>query len=214
MTDVKRPYRSGLRQEQAARTRAAVLAAAGDLFVEQGYAGTTVDQVAERAGVSKPTVFTAVGTKQQLLSAVRDVAMAGDDRPIPVAQREGLDRARAADDARTALDHLVGHIVGLSTRYAPVHEVLRGAAAADAGLRELWETSERQRHRGAELMVDVLRAKGPLRPGRTAASAADILDLYMDPSTYTRFVTGRGWSVRRYRAWLAETLADQLLPRD
>lgn len=211
MADVKRSYRSGLRQEHAARTRGAVLAAALDLFVEQGYAATTIDQVAERAGVSKPTVFTAVGNKQQLLSTVRDVAMAGDDRPIPVAQREGVELARAADDAKTALDHIVRHIVGLSTRYAAVHEVLRGAAAADAGLRELWETSERQRHRGAELMVGLLRDKGPLRRGRTAASAADILDLYMDPSTYTRFVTVHGWSVRRYRAWLAETLADQLL---
>ena len=85
MTEVKkRRYSSPLRTEQAQASRAAVLAAARELFVEQGYGGTTIDQVAARAGVSKPTVFTAVGNKATLLKVVRDVAMAGDDQPRTV----------------------------------------------------------------------------------------------------------------------------------
>ena len=89
MTDVKpsRSYSSPARERQAAGTRAAVLAAARELFVEQGYGATTVDQIAARAGVSKPTVFSAVGSKQTVLSVVRDVAMAGDDEAVAVSDR-------------------------------------------------------------------------------------------------------------------------------
>ncbi|HEY2298744.1 MAG TPA: TetR/AcrR family transcriptional regulator, partial [Jatrophihabitans sp.] len=73
MTEVKdgrKAYSSPLRDEQAAQTRRAVLAAARELFVTQGYGATTVDQIAAVAGVSKPTVFSAVGNKQNLLAAV------------------------------------------------------------------------------------------------------------------------------------------------
>ena len=78
MQEVKpRRYRSPLREEQAAASRAAVLTAARELFLDQGYGATTIEQVAARAGVSKPTVFTAVGNEQRLLIAVRDVARAG-----------------------------------------------------------------------------------------------------------------------------------------
>ena len=77
----RRGYTSALRERQAAATRQAVLEAARELFLSQGYGATTIDQVAARAQVSKPTVFTAVGNKQAMLAAVRDVALAGDDRP-------------------------------------------------------------------------------------------------------------------------------------
>src|SRR2546423_637855 len=90
MAEVKasdRGYSSPLRAQQAATTRQAVLDAARQLFVAQGYGATTIDQIAARAGVSKPTVFTAVGNKQTLLSTVRDVAMAGDDEKVPVLER-------------------------------------------------------------------------------------------------------------------------------
>src|SRR6478752_4263431 len=82
-----RRYSSPLREQQAATTRLAVLDAARALFVERGYGATTIEQVAATAGVSKPTVFTAVGNKQALLRAVRDVAIAGDDDQVPITGR-------------------------------------------------------------------------------------------------------------------------------
>ena len=99
----ERAYSSPLRAQQAAATRKAVLDAARELFVEQGYGATTVDQIAARAGVSKPTVFTAVGNKQTVLSAVRDVAMAGDDETVSVVERPLAQQILAEPDQRRAV---------------------------------------------------------------------------------------------------------------
>jgi AcrR family transcriptional regulator len=213
VADVKpRGYRSPLRERQAANSRAAVLAAAAELFVEQGYGATTIDQVAQRAGVSKPTVFTAVGNKQTLLKAVRDVAMAGDDDPTPVSERPSVQRAREAPDVRTALTEIAAHVAALQARYAPVDEVLRGAAAGgEKELRELWQASEEQRHTGAGMLVDILLGKGALRAGLERDTAVDVLALFMAPDVHHRLVTRRGWSPAVYRAWLERTLAAQLL---
>ena len=69
MTDVgKRVYRSDLREGQARATRRQIVEAASTLFAERGYAAATIDAVAERAGVSRKTVFTSVGLHPQTLS--------------------------------------------------------------------------------------------------------------------------------------------------
>src|SRR6476646_1710742 len=109
----ERTYSSPLRAQQAATTRQAVLDAARELFTAQGYGATTIDQIAARAGVSKPTVFTAVGNKQTLLSAVRDVAMAGDDAKVAVGDRPLAQRIRSEPDQRRALGLMVELFVGI-----------------------------------------------------------------------------------------------------
>src|SRR6476646_9383327 len=116
MAEVKgadRTYSSPLRTKQAQTTRRAVLEAARDLFIAQGYGATTIDQIAARAGVSKPTVFAAVGNKQTVLSAVRDVAMAGDDEKIAVGDRPLAQRIRSEPDQHRALGLMVELFVGI-----------------------------------------------------------------------------------------------------
>ena len=100
---VKRDYRSGLRAAQAEETRRTIVAAASRLFVEDGYGATTIDAVAEAAGVSRKTVFTAVGGKLDLLKVALDWAVAGDDRPIAVAERSEMRQAMAEDGAAALL---------------------------------------------------------------------------------------------------------------
>src|SRR6267378_378845 len=82
-----RPYRSPRRAQSARTTRRLVLDAARALFLEHGYVGTTIEQIAARAGVSKPTVFAAVGSKRTLLKELRDLALAGDEELIEVPAR-------------------------------------------------------------------------------------------------------------------------------
>jgi AcrR family transcriptional regulator len=215
MDDVKgdRAYSSPLRTQQAAATRHAVLMAARELFIEQGYGATTVDQIAARAGVSKPTVFTAVGNKQTVLSAVRDVAMAGDDEPVAVQERPRAQQILAEPDQQRALALLAAHITGIGRRYSQIDHVLRGAASSgEPGLRELWETSEGQRLTGARIWANALAGKGDLRSGVDLDGAVDLLWLYMAPDVYYRMVHGRGWTPERYEAWLLDTLCRQLLP--
>src|SRR5947209_7539328 len=101
-----RRYHSPRRAEQARRTRATILAAARDAFLATGYAGTTMRAVAVAAGVSLPTVELAFGTKARLLAGVIDVAIAGDDEPLPVLARGPAAEAAAATGARDFLDHV------------------------------------------------------------------------------------------------------------
>jgi AcrR family transcriptional regulator len=98
----KRGYVSAARTQQARQTRRRVIDAATRLFVAQGYASTTIRAIAAEAGVSIPTVELICGTKAQLLHVVLDVAIAGDDEPIPVLSRAWAQDTQSTDDVRRA----------------------------------------------------------------------------------------------------------------
>jgi AcrR family transcriptional regulator len=216
MVDVKgseRSYSSPLRAQQADATRRAVLDAASELFVAQGYGATTLDQIAARAGVSKPTVFSAVGNKQTVLSAVRDIAMAGDDERLSMVERPLAEEIRQEPDPHRAVELLARLFTGVGRRYARIDEVLRGAAhSGEPGLRELWQTSEEQRLTGARIWATALAAKGSFRDDVDVHTATDLLWLHMAPDQYHRLVHVRGWSDDRFQRWLIDTLSRQLLP--
>jgi AcrR family transcriptional regulator len=196
------------RQASARETRRAVLGGAAELFVERGFTATTIDEVAARAGVSRPTVF-AVGSKAELLRLARDVTMAGDDEQLAVSQRESAQRVLSEPDPRSCVELLALHVTGVQERYGPLDEVLRQAAGVDAELADLWRASEAQRRQGAMLFVDALASKTGLRHQRE--DAIDVLWLLMAPDQHQRLVRGRGWSRRRYLRWLTETITDLLL---
>src|SRR5271169_6333541 len=94
-----RRYRSPGREQQARRTRARIIAAAGGRFLARGYAATTMRAVAADAGVALPTVELAFGTKARLLKAVIDTAIAGDDEPVPMLARRWATRAGSVSAA-------------------------------------------------------------------------------------------------------------------
>jgi AcrR family transcriptional regulator len=217
MSDVNAPrsYSSTLRKSQAEATRRAVLDAARDLFITRGYGATTVDQIAERAGVSKPTVFSAVGNKQTLLHAVRDIAIAGDDQPVPIAQRPATTRIREEPNPQRAIVLLARHLTTVAGRYAVIYDVLRAAAAnGEEELRQLWAAEETQRLTGAHFWIEILRAKGAsLQPGTNVRTAVDTLWLLMAPDHYNRLVLQRNWSRQKYQRWLAVLIA-QLFTAD
>lgn len=198
----KRDYHSPLRTAQAQASRAAVLAAARELFVEQGYGATTLDQVAARAGVSKPTVFTAVGNKAELLKVVRDVTLAGDDAPEPMTARADMAEIAATHDLDEAIALAARRIRVINARYHQVNQVILGASGADPVVAELWETSERERYVGAGHLLDRL----PAKPRVSRRRAQDRIWLLMAPENYQRLVVGRGWSPTAYEEWIAEGL--------
>src|SRR4051812_27461813 len=106
----KRPYRSERRREQAEQTRTRILDAAGELFVDGGFAGTSVAAIAGRAGVSAETVYQAFGSKPALLDAlVRRAARLGDEAPIP--EQAGPQAIAAESDQRTQLQLFAADIV-------------------------------------------------------------------------------------------------------
>ena len=202
MSDVnKRRYDSPLRTAQAARSRVAILTAARDLFTAQGYGATTVDQIARSAGVSKPTVFSAVGNKSEVLKVVRDVAISGDDDPRSVTDRDDVAAIAGAGDRDHAIEVTARHIVDVLARYHQVHEVIRGASGTDPVVAQLWETGERERRIGANDLLERLGA-----PTGPRHRAVDRLWLLMAPDNYDRLVIRRHWSRRHFERWLADEI--------
>ncbi|MEO8745419.1 MAG: helix-turn-helix domain-containing protein [Candidatus Dormiibacterota bacterium] len=209
---VKRPYQSTLRGAQAQSTRWAVIAAAAKLFAERGYGATSIDDIAEEAGVSRATVFTSVGGKPMLLKAAVDVAIVGDDEQVSLPERPRSIAVRSEPDPRKYLALYAELLTEIGGRLASVYEALRGAAGTDMDARALWESHLHQRQQGAANVVgDVLR-KGTLRKGVDRNAAADIVWLLNDPGLYHLLVHRRGWTPAHFQAWLAETLIRQLQP--
>ena len=209
---VKRTYSSDLRTEQARRTRRQIVDAAGALFAEHGFTATTIDAIAERAGVSRKTVFTSVGGKVQLLKLAYDYAMAGDDEPVPMIDRAGLQEVINEPDPYRQVELYTQFVTAANGRVARLWVVLRGAAEVDTDAAELYEKWEGERHRAmVDGPVPNFAAKGVLRPGLDPDEAADILWLLVDPSTYDRLVNQCGWRPERFASWLHDTLVTQLL---
>jgi AcrR family transcriptional regulator len=207
-----RRYISPLRRDAAARTRQAVLDAARELFIAQGYATSTIEEIAGRAGVSKPTVFAAAGSKQAILKQLRDISLAGDDEPVPVAQRPWYREALAEPDPRRALRLYARNATAIHRRSADVHEVLRAAATSDKDLHDLWRASEDERRGGATIVVDALLQKSRLKAGLDRAAAIDIVWVLTASDIFWRLVRTRRWSDAQFESWLGDTLGEQLLP--
>ena len=210
---VKRRYASTYREEQAQETRRRICRAAHDLFIRQGYAATTIEQIAAAAGVARPTVFTAVGNKRQLIKLLRDVALSGDEEPIPVPQRDWMRRVFDDPDPRRALALYAENLRSMFGRAAAIELTIEAAADADPDIRELYTLALEQRRHGCGLIVKSVADKGPLRDGLDLEGAADILFAVASPAIYRLLVRLRMWSPERYRDWLADTLISQLLPR-
>lgn len=203
----RRTYRSPLREEAALRSQQAVIAAAADLFVEQGYARTTIDQIAERARVSRPTVF-AAGTKAQLLALARRAAIGGGSA---LGNQPEFEQILAIPDPAELLHRFAEMASGIARRWSPLHAVLEEAAASDPSLAGLRQASGDDMHGCARHVVAALHSLGSLRPGLEPKAAADVLWLLIDPSQYRLLVTERRWSHRAYQGWQADAMTRLLL---
>jgi AcrR family transcriptional regulator len=183
---VKKPYTSTLRAAQARATRRAIVDAAARLFTERGYGATTVDAIAEAAGVSRKTVFTSVGGKTEALKLAIDWAIVGDDEPVPMVERPHIKALWHEPDARQILTSYARIVRQAAARTAPLHRVVQAAAGLDADIRALAEEGGAQRIRGMRALAQVLADRGALKPGMTPLEAADVLWLLNDPSTCHR----------------------------
>jgi AcrR family transcriptional regulator len=216
MTDTgKRSYSSGLRAEQARATRQRIVAAAGELFAAHGYAATTIDDVARAAGVSRKTVFTAVGGKVVLVKLAFDWAVAGDDEDVPMAERPVIQRLRASTDPVEVIDGYAVHLAETMPRVAPIALAVEAAAASgDADAVALLADVRQQRLSGMTMMATQLHRLGGLRRGLGVPAAADLLWLMTDPAPYDLLVRQRGWTPHRYADWLARATRASVLRPD
>ena len=208
-----RRYESPVRRERARQTRLAILRAAYALFLQGGYASTTVARVAAEAGVSVDTVYDVFGSKRGLLAAVMDVNVGGDDEPVAVLDRELPQRMRAEQDQRTQIAMFASGMAGELERMRPLDDVLRSAAAADPDVAAArHEQNDVQRHAAMTDVVSWVRARGPLRAGLDEATAADVVCTLASPEVHHMLLETRGWTRRQYQGWLNDALEAALLP--
>ena len=210
--DVKgrRRYHSPLRAEQADGTRRRVLAAARELFLARGYAGTTVAAVAQAAGVSPDTIYVSLGGKQGLLEGVLSLARSDTEDPAQRDQAHRRDELGGLADPHQRLQRLIELSCQTLARISPVHAVLRGAADGHpfaAGL------SARMLELRLQLQADNLETSlgNSLRPGLTFKQAAEHYSALLSPELYHLLTVERRWTTRRYAAWVNNLLDHDLL---
>ena len=202
----QRRYHSPLRDENARETRGRILVAARELFLENGYASTSLHDIATASGVARPTVLTVFGTKAQLLRAVVDVAMAGNDRPVPVPQQPWFQPVWRATTGRECLEAYAHVCVLIGRRSAAVIELVRRASDEGDEIREQWGELQANRLTGARSIAGRVDELGSLRPGLTVARAGDRIWMVNDSAHYLALVQDRGWSERAFEGWLAEQM--------
>jgi AcrR family transcriptional regulator len=208
MEPVKRPYKSAVREEQAALTRTRILEAAADLFAAQGYGGTTIREIAKDAGVVPETVYANFGSKARLLTALLDLRLAPEgqasilDRPEAHAMREEPDR-------RQLLRLFARDYAAMSERVRPVSEILRTAKAVEPEIALVRDEIEGHRFVYMRTIAQWLEALGDLRV--PLDRAAEIIWALASPDVGRMLCDVRGWSRDQYAEWLEDTLAHALL---
>ena len=202
----KRGYDSSGRQAQARATRARIREAAAELFVTQGYAGTSIAAIARAAGVAPQTVYGAFGAKSMILKEAIEVTLAGGDEPIPVFDRDDAQRAVRATTAGEAADALARQCRRIFERTADLLHAGDIAALDEPEIAAMAKGGAEGRLQDMRRTIDELAAKGFLREGVTPDHAGDVVWALSSPSVYRSCIHDRGWTPDRYERWLRDAL--------
>lgn len=200
------------RADRARQTRRRMLDSARELFVTHGYAATTMERIAEQAGVAVQTLYYTFQTKGQLLCEVVDMTAAGDDDPLPVARRPWMQEMLTARSGQRILALGVEHGTDIFERAAPLWPAVT-AAAADPRVEQYWREVAATRRAGQARMVARVDELGALRQGLDTDRATDLVVVLFGHDVFRGLVIEAGWSVPDYKAWIFSTLVQQLMQR-
>lgn len=212
MTEVKRSYDASGRREQARARRLAVVLAARDLFERDGFRQTTIVEVAAAARVSAESVYKNFGSKANLAKAVFDLVIAGDDEPVPMAQRPAMQAIRDEPDVRRKIALFVDGLVQRQARSAKVQILIRDGRHVDDALDPVWAKLNEEGLIGMTMLGRHLFDTGQLREGIDFQEVCDVLWNYLAIDTYERLVLFRGWRLERYSRWLAHAMTAAICP--
>ena len=190
----------------------AILAAAQTRFEEDGYAATTMAAVAREAGVALKTVYLAFDQKSGLLRAVWNLLLRGDEADVPIPERAWYREVLAEPDPERAFRLGARNARAVKERAGTILGVIRDAAPSDPDIAALWERIETEFYANQKAVVTAVKRRGGLRPGLSAARAADILWTLNHPDLWLLLVHKRGWTPAQYERWFADTVVAQLLP--
>jgi AcrR family transcriptional regulator len=206
---VKRSYTSSKRQAQARETRRSILGAAHELFVSNGYAATTLQAIAERAGVAVQTVYAVFGSKRELLRQLIESTITGDDEPLPITERDEAQAVAAEPDPRRRAERDAALSRSITERVAPIIRVAGEAAASDPELAAVMEEVKAARRQ--EMIASARIVAGPDGLRVDPEEAAATLYVLYSPQVADMLMGDYGWPAARYERWLARMILEAVI---
>lgn len=211
-TSPTRKYDSSRRQAQARQTRLQIAEAARALFLERGYGGSSIEAIAERAGVAPETIYATFKNKRNVLSFVFDIAIGGDDEDIRLLDRPDPQAVLKETDQRRQLTLFARDITKILYRAAPVFEILRIAAKTEPEIAELVQRLLRERMMNMTMVAKSVASRGSLREDLNRGRAAEVIWSMTSPELYLLLTRDLHWTDEQYSQWLTDTLIRLLLP--
>ena len=212
MTEVKRSYDASRRRDQARARRLAVVLAARELFERDGFRPTTIAAIAAHAGVSAEMVYKGFGSKAALAKAVFDLVIAGDDEPVPFAERPAIQAVRDEPDVRRKIAMFAEGLAQRQARSARVQILIRDGRHVDDSLAPIWVKLNDEGLAGMTMLSRHLLQTGQLRDGIDLDEVRDVLWNYLAIDIYERLVLIQGWPLERYSQWLTHALTSAICP--
>jgi TetR/AcrR family transcriptional regulator of autoinduction and epiphytic fitness len=199
-----RRYDSSGRQSEARERRRAIVAAAARLFLDNGYAETSIPQIAAEAGVSPQLVYAAFGGKAGLLAAANDAVAAGDDEPVLLRDRPESLALLDIPDMRERLRAAAAQMTDLNTRAGPMLHLVERVAGSDPAVAELRANLLAAMREDYRVIAD--RMLTGLRPDLGPERLAEMARVITGYQVWHALVVDGGWTRDQYEEWLADTL--------
>ena len=212
LDDVKRdqPTQGERGQARTRLARRAVVAAARTLFLERGYAATTIEAISNFADVPPATIYRLFASKLGIVKALLDTSIAWDDQPLTVPERPNVASLFSEPDPIKLLAGFAGVTTAINQRTNDAYRVLVGAGGSDPAAAELLNEIQHRRNRGQSQIAHALDRSRSLREGLQEHDAVDLVHALMSPEVYRLLVVDRSWPPDKYQQWLATTLIQQL----
>jgi len=210
-TYTKRKYDSSRRKFLALETRKLITESARILFIERGYAGTTIESIAQASAVSTETVYAIFQKKRNILSHLLDIAVGGDELSVRLLDRPDPQGVLHEVDPSNQVKLFSQGITEILFRAAPVFEILRSAAKSDDEIAELVKNRLKGRMENMKVFVQHIDKNHGLRDGLNVQSAADLVWTITSPEVFLLLTRDQNYSVEQFANWLESTLGRLLI---
>jgi len=193
------------RARRRAETEQRLVASATTLFVERGYTATTLADVADHAQIAARTLYLHFPTKADLLLRCVGVAIAGDDEPIPLAERPALAEVADAPSLDERLQRMASFTAVLMERTGPLLDVAFQAAPYEPSIAAAAQAGRDETRRVFGAFCQQLHDDDLLPPSTDVAWLTETATLVAHAETYLLLRRTTGWDIDTYRAWLTTT---------
>ena len=193
------------REEYADQTRAAVVAAARQLFAENGFFQTKVEQIAKLSRVSPATVYAQCGGKQGLLRLLMDSFT--QSQVVAQSYQESL----AAADAGLLMRTLSDAYLQITKQWGDIIRVVIDVAPHDRESAAVLATAQKRHNHNLTEICRHLEDIGALRDDVDARLATRIITYFYGIDGLLRTRDVFGWSLERSNKWLLANVSAAVL---